>query len=72
MLVWPSVKLLFSISLSGFFLKKEEFYFVKLASCLLTRTKENDGFEVGIFIRVWGQLDHAVTELLHPPDVLHY
>lgn len=43
-----------------------------MASCLHTRTKENDGFEVGIFIRVRGQLDHAVTELLHPPDVLHY
>ena len=37
-----------------------------------TGTKENNGFEVGIFIRVWGKLGHAVTELLHPPYVLHY
>lgn len=37
-----------------------------------TWTKKYDGFEVGIFIGVWGQFGHAVTELLHPPYVLHY
>ena len=43
----------------------------KLANYLRTRTEENDGYEVGIFVRVWGQLDHAVAELLHPPNVFH-
>lgn len=37
-----------------------------------TGTKKYDGFEVGIFIGVWGQFGHAVAELLHPPYVLHY
>lgn len=37
-----------------------------------TGTEENNGFQVCVFIRVWGQLDHVVTELLHSPDVLHY
>lgn len=39
---------------------------------LRTGTEEDDGFEVGIFVRVWGQFGHAVAELLHPPDMLHY
>lgn len=40
--------------------------------CLLTRAEEYNSFEVGIFIRVGGKLGHAVTELLHPPNVLHH
>lgn len=51
---------------------KVSFQCWRLTSCPRTGTKENDGFEVGILIRVWGQLQHAVTELLHPPNVLHY
>lgn len=77
MQIQPSVKLLSGFSfkdsvLTGRKNLKVSFKFRKPASCLRTRTKENDGFEVGIFIRVWGQLQHAVTELLHPPNVLHY
>lgn len=44
----------------------------KLARRVRTRAEENDGFEVGILIRVWRQLGHAVAELLHPPDVFHH
>lgn len=36
-----------------------------------TRTKKNNGFQVGVFIRIGGQFGHAVAELLHPPYVLH-
>lgn len=43
----------------------------KLPRLVRTGTEENNGFEVGVFIRVWGQFQHAVTELLHPPNVLH-
>lgn len=43
----------------------------KLPRLVRTGTEENNGFEVGVFIRVWRQFQHAVTELLHPPNVLH-
>lgn len=51
----------------------KESAFVQIGGdCLRTRAEEYNSFEVGIFIRVWGKLGHAVTELLHPPNVLHH
>lgn len=51
--------------------ERVSFKFCKLPRYVRTRAEENNGFEVGVFIRVWRQLQHAVTELLHPPNVLH-
>lgn len=41
------------------------------SSCLHTRAEEHDGFQVGVLISVRAEFQHAVAELLHPPNVLH-
>lgn len=38
----------------------------------ITRAEKDGGFEVGVLIGIRVHTIHAVTKLLHSPDVLHH